>query len=81
MRELQYRPRVHKQLKRIPKPERQKIFRKLEELVADTRSGKLLMGEYKGFLCLRAWPYRIIYIINNGTVIIYSVAHRQGVYQ
>jgi len=79
--ELQYAPRVYKQLKRIPKIEQRKIFRKLENLLSDKRGGKFLTGEYKGFLSLRAWPYRIIYTIENDAIVIYSIAHRQGVYK
>lgn len=78
---LRYQPKVFKQLKRIPKTEQRKIFRKLENVTKDPRIGKFLTGKYQGFLSLRAWPYRILYTIDRDVIIVYSIAHRQGAYK
>ncbi len=45
--------------------------------------GKKLEGGYEGRYALRAWPYRIIYVVDKKvvTVTILSVGHRQGVYK
>ena len=44
--------------------------------------GKPLEGEYKGLHSYRVWPYRIVYKIIKSDIVIlvFRVAHRQGVY-
>ena len=76
-----YSSKARKQLTKIPKKELKKIFPKIEKLSLDPMAGKYLKGEYGGFLSLRAWPYRIIYKIEDNTLTIFSIAHRQGVYK
>ena len=78
---LEYRPEAVRQLKKFPKTEVKKIIRKLESLASDPHAGKILKGELEGLRSLRAWPYRIIYAVKETSIIIYSVAHRQGVYK
>jgi mRNA-degrading endonuclease RelE of RelBE toxin-antitoxin system len=78
---LFYKPNVIKQLRKLPLAERHKIIRKLEFLSSDPESGKQLKGELQGLRSLRAWPYRIIYEVKKGSIIIYSIAHRKEVYR
>lgn len=78
---LYYKPQVIKQLKKLPLAEKRKVIKKLEFLVPDPLSGKQLKGELTGLYSLRVWPYRIIYAVEGKSIIIYSVAHRQGVYK
>lgn len=79
--DLYYKPTVFKQLKKIPKTDIKKIAKKLKGLKDDPYAGKPLKGELEGLYALRAWPYRIIYEIGKKRLIIYSIAHRQGVYR
>lgn len=79
--QIEYKPYVIKQLKKLPLSERKKVIRKLELLQSDPKAGKELRGELEGLRSLRAWPYRIIYEIKYDSVIVYSVAHRQGAYK
>lgn len=81
MPQVEYRPRVFKQLKKIPKVEQRKIIQKLEILSEDPYSGKQLQGEYKDLLSLKAWPYRIIYTVRRNGILIFSIKHRQGSYK
>ena len=76
-----YKETAVKQVKRIPKTEVKKILRKLDNLGKNPYAGKPLKGELKGFYSLKSWPFRVIYRIEKKNVIIYSVAHRQGVYK
>lgn len=78
---LKYKPQVVKQFKKFPKMEVKKIIRKLELLLTEPLTGKQLKGELDGLISLRAWPYRIIYEVKPNSVVIYSIAHRQGVYK
>ncbi|OGG03853.1 hypothetical protein A2W14_04910 [Candidatus Gottesmanbacteria bacterium RBG_16_37_8] len=78
---LSYKPQAVKQLKKLPQSEKKKIIRKLELLATDPFAGKILKGELEGLFSMRAWPYRIVYEIRKKSVIIYSIAQRQGVYR
>ena len=74
---------AHKQYNRLPKSEHAKIRKKLIALGQDPYSGKKLEGELEDFRSLRAWPYRILYEINEkkNRVEIHKIAHRQGIYK
>ena len=73
----------HKQYKRLPKSEQTKIKKKLVALENNPHAGKKLTGDYTGFRSLRAWPYRIIYSIdeNQQVLTVNSIQHRQGAYR
>ena len=74
---------ANKQYKRLPKSEQTKIRKKLVGLQQDPYDGKKLTGDLEGIRSLRAWPYRILYEINESkkTIEIHKIAHRQGVYK
>ncbi|OGM08521.1 hypothetical protein A2Z67_02205 [Candidatus Woesebacteria bacterium RBG_13_36_22] len=76
-------PRVLKQYNRLPKTEQVKIKKKLLMLEQYPQEGKKLSGEYSELHSLKAWPYRIIYFIDNRQrkVYIVTISHRQGVYK
>ncbi|CAN5205145.1 hypothetical protein BH09PAT2_BH09PAT2_05790 [soil metagenome] len=76
-------PEAYKQYTKLSEIEQKKIKKKLKILEEDAFSGKKLAGILSELRSLRAWPYRIIYFINESqeTVYIVSVAHRQGVYK
>ena len=72
-----------KQLKKLPKSEIKKISRKLLSLRSNSFLGKRLKGELQNEYSLKAWPYRIIYIVppKKDLVQIEDIRHRQGVYK
>lgn len=74
---------AHKQYKLLPKAEQKKVRKKLLLLEMDPTAGKKLTGELIGIRSLRAWPYRIIYEINETEkrIEIHKIAHRQGAYK
>lgn len=69
--------------KRLPKPEKLKIRKKLLNLQENPYIGKKLSGKISGDRSLRAWPYRIIYSINDKAerVDVSEIVHRQGAYK
>ncbi len=79
--EIIYTSKAEKQLTKIPQRELKKIFLKIEKLSNEPDAGKMLKGEFEGLFSLRAWPYRIIYKMEKGQIIIFSVSHRQSVYK
>ena len=71
-------PKALKQYNNLPKTEQTKIKKKLLVLEQNSQEGKKLSGEYAELRSLRAWPYRIIYYINNAQkkIFIVTIAHR-----
>lgn len=75
-------PKAKKQLKKLPKSDQAKITRKLTYLEAGFIIGKQLHAEYEAYSTVRAWPYRILYTMqDNNTILIHAVKHRQGSYK
>lgn len=74
---------AHKQYKKLSKTEQTKVRNKLHILSDDPYAGKKLEGILKGRRSIRAWPYRIIYRINEAEkqVEVSDIAHRQSVYK
>ena len=76
-------PQAVKQFKHLPSSEQTKIKKKLISLENNSLAGKKLSGELSELRSLKAWPYRIIYYIdqNKQSIFITSILHRQGVYK
>lgn len=74
---------AQKQYKKLPKPEQAKIRKKLEVLSKDPFAGKKLEGILKGRRSIRAWPYRIVYSMNENEkrVEVSEIFRRQGAYK
>ena len=76
---------AEKQFKKLPTQDRRKVEKKLKLLAKDPQAGKKLAGAYAGNRSLRAWPYRIIYMITTTSqpeaVIVLAILHRQGAYR
>lgn len=67
----------------FPILEQKKIRKKLVALEENPYIGKKLEGQLSGYRSTRAWPYRIIYQVNEKEqrIEICDILHRQGVYQ
>lgn len=76
-------PKALSHCKRFPKNEMLKIRQRIKLLELNPHFGKKLEGKFAGAYSLRAWPYRIIYIIEKEkkTIFVVSILHRQGVYK
>ena len=74
---------AHKQYKRLPKQEQTKIKKKLTVISEDPLAGKKLEGKLKGRRVIRAWPYRIVYTVNelDERVEVSEIIHRQAAYK
>lgn len=71
-----------KQIKKLPKTEVIKVFKKIEIIKQDPFYGKKLEGEFSEIRSVRAWPYRIIYSFSAAEgLIIRAIKHRQGAYK
>lgn len=70
-----------RQLSKLPRSEAKKIDRKIHELEHNPFSAKKLEGKLKDRYVIRAWPYRIIYVIIRNTIQVEIIEHRQGIYK
>ncbi|KKU46808.1 MAG: hypothetical protein UX62_C0007G0005 [Microgenomates group bacterium GW2011_GWA2_46_7] len=74
-------PQAQKDYKKLPSVEQKKIKKRLTLLETDVIAGKKLAGKLSEVYSLRAWPYRILYIIQNHEAWVTHISHRQGVYK
>lgn len=76
-------PAASKQLTKLPRVTHPRIFRHLDYLKANPFAGKPLERNLKDHYSLRAWPYRILYVIikNKQIILVTAIEHRQGVYK
>ena len=74
-------PQSLKDYKKLPLVEQKKIKKRLALLESNIYSGKRLTGKLSEVYSLRAWPYRILYIIQSKEVWVTHIAHRQGAYK
>ncbi len=67
----------------FPISEQKKVKKRLFSLQNNPYSGKKLEGKLFGYRSIRAWPYRIIYHVNEKeqTVEVSNILHRQGAYK
>ena len=67
----------------MPKSEQIKIKKRLLVLEQNPKEGKKLSGKLLGIRSLKAWPYRIIYLIEEKKkqIFVVTIAHRQEVYK
>lgn len=79
---LSYKESVAKDLKRLPKSEILRILQAIEEhITPDPFAGKALKGDFRGCHRYRLGDYRIIYSINNQTILILKIGHRKDIYR
>lgn len=76
-------PRAQKHYKRLPRNAQLKVKKKIALIEQNVEIGKKLEGELTNQYVIRAWPYRILYIIDKKKSKIYvtSILHRQGAYK
>ena len=72
-----------KELRRVAKPERQRIVEAIDRLAENPFSGNSLKGELRGLRRIRAGDYRVVYEVQNDVlvVLVVGVAHRRDVYR
>jgi len=74
---------AEKDLEKVDKKDKPRIFAVLFELRKDPYLGKKLEGKFRGYYSLRVGQYRIVYKIYKTqlTILIISIGPRQGVYK
>ena len=70
-------------LKRIPKPDLERLVRVIDVLPENPFRGSALKGDLRGLRRIRVGNYRLVYEVQTGALIILvvRVAHRKDVYR
>jgi len=77
-----YKTSAMKELERLPKNAQQKI---VESIVALERGDFYKVEKLQGYddyyRSKRAWPYRILFVVEESVIRITHIVHRQGAYK
>lgn len=78
---------THRAVKDLERLERsqpelhEKVLSRVLSLVEDPHAGKPLVGPLKGKRSARVGPYRVIYQVKGGRIVVLTVNHRGEVYR
>lgn len=80
---INIKARAEKQIDKLSLRDSSRVMMAIYGLGMDPYIGKKLDGEFKGLWTLRVWPFRIIYEIQKGKliVLVLKVGHRKDVYR
>jgi mRNA interferase RelE/StbE len=77
-----YKKSVHRDLKKLPKAEANRILDQIErELPKKAESNPLLKGKFAGLRKYRIGDYRVIYALMGNDVLILRISNRRDVYK
>jgi len=81
--QLRLKPSAKKELEKIPKKDKERIYILLLNLSKNPYLGKKLEGKLFSYYSVRLWPYRIIYKIfkKELLVIVIKIGHRKKIYR
>lgn len=79
---IQIKQQAAKEIRRIPKPDRLRIIRAIDDLADSPLRGAVLKGDLRGLRRLRVGDYRVVYEVQHTALVVLAirVAHRQGAY-
>ena len=79
--EIGFKPKSIKDTKKIPKPDVENIFSKIEMLKTDLTGDVKKLTNFTPEYRLRVGNYRILFEIENNKIIIYRIIHRKDAYK
>ena len=80
---VSFTKKAEKELMFLSLKDQKRIVKALMALAEDPFSGKKLQGRLAPAYSIRVWPYRIIYLIEKKTCLVFVIrfGHRKEVYQ
>jgi mRNA interferase RelE/StbE len=77
-----YKKSVHRDLKKISKPEAKRILDVIEkELIKQPESNPVLKGQFAGLRKYRVGDYRVIYALMGFDILILRIGDRKDIYK
>ena len=78
---IEIKPRAIKDCKKLPKPMVQKIFDQIEQMQDDLKGNVKRLTNFTPEYRLRVNDYRVLFEVNQQTIIVYRIKHRREVYK
>jgi mRNA interferase RelE/StbE len=79
--EVEVKPRVLKDLKAMPATQQRRILAKMKELSNDLAGDVKKLTNYSPEYRLRVGNYRVLFEVEEDTVVVYRVVHRKDAYK
>ncbi|MFQ5743885.1 MAG: type II toxin-antitoxin system RelE/ParE family toxin [Acidobacteriota bacterium] len=81
--EIRWEKRALKELRSLPKKDRERVFVAVDGLRSDPMAGRPLAAEWKGLRRLRVGSYRVIYAFDGSAlkIAVVRLGHRRYVYR
>ncbi len=80
--EIFYKPSAVKELEGLPREAQAKVLKAIESIKeGDFFKVEKLRGVEGFYRSKRAWPYRILFVIEGRNMRITNIVHRQGAYR
>ncbi|MBA2593194.1 MAG: type II toxin-antitoxin system RelE/ParE family toxin [Pseudomonadota bacterium] len=79
--DLSFKPRSVRDLKRLPAEVRRRIIQKVEEMTEDLAGDVKQLTNFSLEYRLRVGDYRILFEIEDDTIVVYRVRHRREAYR
>lgn len=79
--QIEYSLKAFEQLKKLDKPARTQIFKRLEKLAENPELAKTLSNVFKNYRSERIGKFRVIFSIRKKTLLIAKIGHRKTVYR
>ncbi len=77
---IELMPQAIKDLKKLPKPQRQKVVVKIKGLESELSTQVKKLTNFTLEYRLRVGNYRVLFEIEDKTIIVYRVKHRKNAY-
>ena len=79
--DIGFKPTSIKDTKKIPKPDVEDVFNKIEILKTDLTGDVKKLTNFTPEYRLRVGNYRILFEVENNKIIIYQIIHRKDAYK
>jgi mRNA interferase RelE/StbE len=79
--QIEFKPKVIKDLQKIPVNDRERIINKIEAMQDDLQGDVKRLTNFTPEYRLRVGDYRILFELEEQTIIVYRVKHRSQAYE
>ncbi|GIW56152.1 MAG: toxin RelE [Nitrospiraceae bacterium] len=79
--DIEFKPRAVKDLKGLPKSAQRRILAKIERLGNDLAGDVKRLTDFTPEYRLRVGDYRVLFEVEESTVVVYGILHRKDAYK
>ncbi|OGW61018.1 MAG: plasmid stabilization protein [Nitrospirae bacterium RBG_16_64_22] len=79
--DVRFKPRAVKDMKGLPSPVQSRILARIEEMTDDLKGDVKRLADFTPEYRLRVADYRILFEIEESTIIVYRIRHRREAYR